>query len=589
MKTNRFFSAIITILAAFSTAVASAQNIQVSSIPSGNIISQSGSNGFTFSSAGSKAGVIRYGNGMITVSGTFTFNNNDTLYIGEGVNFNPDYISGFSAGCVIVNYGNSNISNAFFTGGHVYNYGTASFGYFAASNAQIINYGTMSSLNGCMLEASAISNHGSFTSGFLGMSGDASSIVNSAEGTMAFTSSVRVAGNGSKFQNEGGVKVAGFFNSEVGSVILNNGRLQLDADVAIAGNVINKGMFISHAGVDMKSSASIINTCRLVAAAINNNGGEVENYGLLWITADMFNAFENGGKLKNAGYIRTTEIHNNAGATIANKVNNAYTNNQQKNGYIRIEGGAQSFESVNAGTITGGNICDAHNAGFALDTTGTAMTASVQQIGSFDTTNYTAASFISCNCASPVTVTNDTVATAVLTGSIAGNSNELQWTLNTATGMSTIELQAASNEMEFAALQSYSNANTAPAQYLDQQPSEYYRLKMSWNDGSVTFSNVIRLARHTAVSNVEFGTVAAFPNPFNDRFNISLNMTQQETVRVEVLDITGKAVSVADFAAQAGNNSFNLTGLQNIAPAMYILRAQALESGRSFSTRIVKQ
>lgn len=595
MNTNQTIRTFFAAAGILFATLAQAQNAPVVSIPATSQINSSTAKEYSFTDVGKKIGIIRTGTATITFTGVINFRNNDTLYIGDGVEFNPEYINGFSSGCMIINAGTAHLDDCSFTGGQIDNYGEMTTGYFGVTNFTLNNYAVFTMANGCSLNASQLNNRGTFSVGYLGMTGDPSTVLNAAGSNMTITSSGRVAVTGSQLRNEGSLDVQGFLISEAGTTVINKGRMHLSAGFGIGGSMVNKGILICGGKMNIDTTASFFNSCRVVTGQVANAAAKMGNYGIFWTTDDAYNAFTNSGTIKNAGYIRTASFFNN-GAVI-NSLNNTYTNGFDQDGYIRIEGGAGTFESVNKGSVTGGKICDAFNQSYMLDTVGN-MTAVMTFVNAYDTISYQSAPMLPCNCAGISQV--DTSITVVLTGEQLSSYNQVNWQFSAASGLAAVELQAATNEQDYAALQATQMTGTPAASYSYQHtqlasPVYYYRLKLTAADSTVTFSNVVRLGIQWAAGVEETAhaaavtSVAYYPNPFNDNISIDFEAAQQEAVRIMVYDLSGRAVTAVDYNAHTGSNNFNVSGLQTLVPGMYILQLHTMDSRQDFQYKIVKQ
>ncbi len=598
MKTSQTIRTIVTIFSILFAAQAFAQGVPTVSIPSANLVTTSTDKEYSFSDVGQKIGIVRNGTATVTFTGTINFRNNDTLYIGDGVNFNPEFINGFSSGCMIINGGTANLDDCEFTGGQIDNYGVMKASYFGVTNFTLNNYADFNTVNGCSLNASQINNYSTLTTGYLGMTGDPSSIINSAAGNMTIASSGRIAVSGSLLRNEGRLQVQSFFTSEAGTTVINKGRLQTTNDFNIGGIMANKGMLITGGKMNIAATATIFNSCRMVTGQLSNATAKMGNYGILWVLENVYGAFTNNGTIKNAGYIRTTQFFNAASGIITNSLNNTYTNGNDQDGYIRIEGGADVAESVNKGAVTGGKICDAANQSYMLDTVGN-MTAVMTLVNAYDTTTYQSAPMLPCNCAG-INQTTDTVVGVQLSGEQLTSYNQVNWVFASAPNLASVELQAATNEQDYTALQVTNMAGTQNTNYNYQHtqlasPVYYYRLKLTATDSTVTFSNVVRLGMQWAAGVEEHhaaatsATVSYFPNPFSDNINISMTAEQNEAVRVMVYDLSGRTVAAVDYNAHTGENSFNVSGLQSLLPGIYMLQLHTAESNQNFQYKIVKQ
>jgi hypothetical protein len=107
----------------------------------------------------------------------------------------------------------------------------------------------------------------------------------------------------------------------------------------------------------------------------------------------------------------------------------------------------------------------------------------------------------------------------------------------------------------------------------------YYRLKQIDLDGSVHYSDGIRVNANIAVNEKEIPTVFSlvqnFPNPFNPITTIDYGLPKQSAVRLEVYNTLGQRVALlVDEMKQAGYHSEKFDGA-NLASGVYLYRLQA--------------
>jgi hypothetical protein len=76
-----------------------------------------------------------------------------------------------------------------------------------------------------------------------------------------------------------------------------------------------------------------------------------------------------------------------------------------------------------------------------------------------------------------------------------------------------------------------------------------------------------------------------YPNPFTNELRTTVSMAEPGTVKLELIDITGRMVSQKNFSAQKGNNAFTINSLQNVIPGTYFLNTTV--NGKKENTQIV--
>jgi hypothetical protein len=595
MQTNIITRTLTTLAISAITTAAIAQNCPSVTIAPANQINASTTSGYTFSGTGKKIGIINNGSGILTVSGNFNFQANDTLYIGANVEFSS-YISGFTTGCMIINCGTANLGSANFSGGRADNYNVMTATYLSATNFTLNNNATFTLNGSSTLNGTTINNNGTYTQGYLGFSGAASTITNAANATMNFTAGAAVAVSGTQLKNDGTLNMTGYMSNANGTSVINTNRFKTTGDYAMNGSLTNKGMMIIGGALNVSSNATFFNACKVLAQQFSNGTANAENYGILQLFSNVWGSFNNSGTLKNAGYIRTPQFINNG--TINNNGNNSNTSNLFRNGYIRIDGGSASNESANSGAINGGYVADIYNQ-YNMDNAGSNNTATVTNIPAYDTNNYQTATIIVCNCdnmnSSAGSQHNNATTLPVrlvsFNGKAKNESNELSWTIADVKDVKSMELEYASNGADYETINYTNLANTDQAQksydytHTATAPVNYYRLKFTDLDGTVKYSNVVRL--QSVGQPAATAAVSYYPNPFAGNISISLANATAGVVRVQMMDLSGRVVKTAAFEAAAGSNSFAVNDLDQLVPGIYILQVQA--GTEQFQYKVVKQ
>lgn len=93
----------------------------------------------------------------------------------------------------------------------------------------------------------------------------------------------------------------------------------------------------------------------------------------------------------------------------------------------------------------------------------------------------------------------------------------------------------------------------------------YYRLKLKDISNKLVYSNILRLPLSEKGKN----TVAIFPNPVRDHFQLQLNALADSKVSVLIFDVTGKSVASVNTTVQKGINTINVIALANKPRGIY--------------------
>ncbi len=111
----------------------------------------------------------------------------------------------------------------------------------------------------------------------------------------------------------------------------------------------------------------------------------------------------------------------------------------------------------------------------------------------------------------------------------------------------------------------------------------YYRLRSVDFDGAENLSGTILLTR----KGEHFGITGAFPSPAKDQMTIQFTSLKEEQVIIRVTDISGRLVSVQEFAADNGVNEAVLQ-LADLQAGVYLVRISNATSTPE-PLRIVKE
>jgi fibronectin type 3 domain-containing protein len=96
-------------------------------------------------------------------------------------------------------------------------------------------------------------------------------------------------------------------------------------------------------------------------------------------------------------------------------------------------------------------------------------------------------------------------------------------------------------------------------------PQLYYRIKAIDKDGSISYSQVVRVQLGT--SNVRF---SVYPNPVKDQLQIQIQSLAKHTASLKMTNVQGKVVWQQTVYLQAGNNYVSLA-TSSLAKGSYVL------------------
>lgn len=153
-----------------------------------------------------------------------------------------------------------------------------------------------------------------------------------------------------------------------------------------------------------------------------------------------------------------------------------------------------------------------------------------------------------------------------------GAANVLSWRSSLEQNASRYEVERSTDGITFSRIGSVqatgsgSNYRFADKDLL--QPVYYYRLKLVDLDNRSKYSAVIMLRDNGGSVVME----SVRPNPFTDNLAVSLVVNEAQTIRISLVDITGREVVAKTINAIAGAQTLQLQGLQSLGEGLYILQ-----------------
>ncbi len=113
-------------------------------------------------------------------------------------------------------------------------------------------------------------------------------------------------------------------------------------------------------------------------------------------------------------------------------------------------------------------------------------------------------------------------------------------------------------------------------------PTIYYRLKMVDKDGKYTFSPIASIQ----INRTNIQMVSAYPNPFISALNLRVEVAERNTVTINLLDATGRAIVKNAYQVPAGTSILIIDNLQKLPKGIYILTT--IINGKITTMKVVK-
>jgi hypothetical protein len=156
-------------------------------------------------------------------------------------------------------------------------------------------------------------------------------------------------------------------------------------------------------------------------------------------------------------------------------------------------------------------------------------------------------------------------------GSCSGLNQNISWATGEESGMKSFELQYSTDGTEFSKLADIlPMGNDSRYHYTNVAASgenNFYRLKMTGPDGSVSFSGVINVKCGAAAGNMQ-----VWPNPFTQAVTVSFESKTSLPAIMVLYDAQGKMLSQRKIQIQQGSNLLHYDGLGSLPANTYYLQ-----------------
>ncbi len=96
---------------------------------------------------------------------------------------------------------------------------------------------------------------------------------------------------------------------------------------------------------------------------------------------------------------------------------------------------------------------------------------------------------------------------------------------------------------------------------------EFYRLKLVYVSGEITYSNVLRFENR----NKSKANFKVYPSVVNDQATVQFQSVTDENIMIQITDFSGNVVYSKNNVVQKGFNNFSLNGLGSLGSGNYVL------------------
>jgi len=171
-------------------------------------------------------------------------------------------------------------------------------------------------------------------------------------------------------------------------------------------------------------------------------------------------------------------------------------------------------------------------------------------------------------------------------GRRVGKTHQLNWRSGEEVNAAFYLVERSTDGVRFSRIGLVQTAGSnSTYQFVDEQPASgenYYRLKMVDFDSRFKYSPVI-LLRGNSEQSLTLNKVR--PNPFTDRIQMSIHLTNAGPVELQLIDGGGRIVAGQTQAGVRGVNDLQLAALPSLPAGIYTLRVVA--DGRIYREKLV--
>ena len=150
------------------------------------------------------------------------------------------------------------------------------------------------------------------------------------------------------------------------------------------------------------------------------------------------------------------------------------------------------------------------------------------------------------------------------------NSISLDWLNTDTTAAIHFEIERSSDGTNFSRLGEWRPdlKNKSAYTFLDQHPLpvNHYRLKVIDRDGNYGYSKVVVVNQNVAFN------LTIQPNPFVQSFTVDVYETDPQTIKIQLMDMSGRLLRYKSVAGKAGNNKIEFDDVGSVREGIYMVR-----------------
>jgi len=159
-----------------------------------------------------------------------------------------------------------------------------------------------------------------------------------------------------------------------------------------------------------------------------------------------------------------------------------------------------------------------------------------------------------------------------LTATTQAGDVQIAWSVIGESNLASYTVQHSIDGASFSSISTVAANNSASYSVTDSKAlagTNYYRVKVSSNDGTVTYSNVVELT----INNSPLTTISAYPNPLvGAKLNVSFNHLDAGKYSIAVYNVLGAKVAEKSVSHNGGNAVEQLSINSHLAAGAYTVR-----------------
>jgi hypothetical protein len=151
------------------------------------------------------------------------------------------------------------------------------------------------------------------------------------------------------------------------------------------------------------------------------------------------------------------------------------------------------------------------------------------------------------------------------------NSISLDWPNKDTSFATQFEIERSADGINFSKLGEWNPdkvKNQSLYKFLDEHPLpvNHYRLKLIDGKGNYNYSKVTVISQNGAFN------LAIHPNPFVQSFTLDIYETDPQTIKIQLMDMSGRLLRYKSVSGKAGNNKIEFDDVGNLRAGIYMLR-----------------